>query len=117
MDKDYNSGGGHVRQRFRARGPIGLLESTPMKRFYLASPSRYEDQVIEALGQLGTVQLITDYTVNGFKKVDTVEKCEKYVKLQQRMSSVLSTLPPQKGTKKGLALAEGKLWQANAEGS
>jgi vacuolar-type H+-ATPase subunit I/STV1 len=74
-----------------------------MKRFYLASPSRYEDQVIEALGQLGTVQLITDYTVNGFKKVDTVEKCENYVKLQQRMSSVLSTLPPQKGTKKGLA--------------
>src|SRR3990172_89648 len=71
-----------------------------MKRFYLATPTRYEDQVIEDLGALGTVQLITDYTVGGFKKVDTVEKCEKYVKLQQRMASILSTLPPEKPPKK-----------------
>ena len=102
LDKDYNSGGATFRKRFRARGSTGLLESTPMKRFYLASPRKYEDQVIEALGQLGTVQLITDYTISGFKKVDTVEKCEKYVKLQQRMASVVSTLPPQKEAKKGL---------------
>jgi vacuolar-type H+-ATPase subunit I/STV1 len=73
-----------------------------MKRFYLATPTRYEDQVIENLGGLGTVQLITDYTINGFKRVDTVEKCEKYVKLQQRISSVLSTLPPERAAKKGL---------------
>jgi vacuolar-type H+-ATPase subunit I/STV1 len=73
-----------------------------MKRFYLATPTKYEDQVIENLGALGTVQLITDYTINGFKRVDTVEKCEKYVKLQQRTSSVLSTLPPERAAKKGL---------------
>jgi len=73
-----------------------------MKRFYLAVPTRCEDQVIETLGALGTVQLITDYTINGFRRVDTVEKCEKYVKLQQRMSSVLSTLPPERVAKKGL---------------
>jgi vacuolar-type H+-ATPase subunit I/STV1 len=72
-----------------------------MKRFYLAAPTKYEDQVIEALGQLGAAQLITDYTINGFKRVDTVEKCERYVKLQQRMSSILSTLPRQKEAKKG----------------
>jgi vacuolar-type H+-ATPase subunit I/STV1 len=77
-----------------------LLESTPMKRFYLATPTKYEDQVIEDLGALGTAQLITDYTVGGFKKVDTVEKCEKYLKLQQRMTSVLSALPPEKRAKK-----------------
>jgi vacuolar-type H+-ATPase subunit I/STV1 len=71
-----------------------------MKRFYLAIPTRYEDQIIETLGGLGTVQLITDYTINGFKKVDTVEKCEKYVKLQQRISSILSTLAPEKVRKK-----------------
>jgi V/A-type H+-transporting ATPase subunit I len=73
-----------------------------MKRFYLATPTKYEDEVIENLGALGTVQLITDYTVNGFKRVDTVEKCEKYVKLQQRITSVLSTLPAERAKKSGL---------------
>lgn len=81
---------------------FGLLKSTPMKRFYLATPTRYEDQVIENLGALGTIQLITDYTINGFKRVDTVEKCEQYVKLQQRINSVLSNLPPEKAMKKNL---------------
>jgi vacuolar-type H+-ATPase subunit I/STV1 len=79
-----------------------MLRSTPMKRFYLALPTRYEDQVIETLGGLGSVQLITDYTVNGFKRVDTVEKCEKYVKLQQKISSILSALPSEKIPKKSL---------------
>jgi len=89
-------------RRVSRRGSFGLLKSTPMKRFYLALPTKYEDQVIETLGGLGTVQLITDYTINGFKRVDTVEKCEKYVKLQQRIRSILSTLPPEKVTKKSL---------------
>ena len=80
-----------------------MLKSTPMKRFYLAMPTKYEDQIIETLGGLGTVQFITDYTINGFKRVETVEKCEKYVKLQQRISSVLSTLPPESVAKKTLA--------------
>lgn len=74
-----------------------------MKRFYLATPRKYEDRIIDDLGALGFVELISDYTVNGFRKVDSVEKCEKYVKLQQRMSSVLSALPPEKAVKKGLA--------------
>jgi len=78
-----------------------LLESTPMKRFYLATPTRYEDQVIEELGALGAVQLITDYSIGGFKRVDTVEKCERYVKLQQRMASILAALPTKKAPKKG----------------
>lgn len=79
-----------------------MLKSTPMKRFYLALPTRYEDQVIETIGGLGTVHFITDYTINGFKRVDTVEKCEKYVKLRQRIGSILSTLPPEKAAKKSL---------------
>ncbi len=67
-----------------------------MKRFYLATPTRFEDRMIEELGALGSVQLISDYTVNGFKRVDTVEKCEKYLKLQQRIISIVSALPPEK---------------------
>jgi V/A-type H+-transporting ATPase subunit I len=72
-----------------------------MKRFTLATPTKYEDEIIEDLGALGTAQLVTEYTIEGFRKVDTVEKCERYVKLQQRMSSVLSVLPPPPLVKKG----------------
>lgn len=88
-----------------------------MKRFYIATPTRYEDQVIEDLGALGTAQLIADYTVGGFKKVDTIEKCEKYLKLQQRMSSVLSALPPEKRPKKSFiqSLRGGHVNQKPAE--
>jgi V/A-type H+-transporting ATPase subunit I len=88
-----------------------------MKRFYIATPTEYEDQVIEDLGALGTTQLIADYTVGGFKKVDTIEKCEKYLKIQQRMSSVLSALPPERPPKKSFirSLRGGHVKQKPAE--
>jgi vacuolar-type H+-ATPase subunit I/STV1 len=79
-----------------------LLKSAPMKRFYLAAPTNYEDQIIEGLGGLGSAQLISDYTIKGFKRLENVEKCEKYVKLQQRITSILSSLPPEKAAKKSV---------------
>ncbi|WP_455278923.1 V-type ATP synthase subunit I [[Eubacterium] cellulosolvens] len=71
-----------------------------MKRLYAAVPLTFEDSLLKILGRLGTVQLVSDYTIKGFKKVDNVEKSEKYVKLQQRMGSVLSSLPPEEKIKK-----------------
>ena len=79
-----------------------MLKTTPMKRFYLVTPTKYEDQIIESLGGLGSTQLISDYTIKGFKRLENVEKCEKYIKLQQRIASILSTLPPEKVAKKGI---------------
>ena len=71
-----------------------------MKRLYAAVPLTFEDSLLKILGRLGTVQLVSDYTIKGFKKVDNVEKSEKYVKLQQRIGSVLSSLPPEEKIKK-----------------
>jgi len=71
-----------------------------MKRLYAAVPLTFEDNLLKILGKLGTVQLVSDYTIKGFKKVDNVEKSEKYVKLQQRIGSVLSSLPPEEKIKK-----------------
>ncbi len=79
-----------------------MLKTTPMKRFYLVTPTKYEDQIIESLGELGSAQLINDYTIKGFKRLENVEKCEKYIKLQQRIGSILSTLPPEETKKKGI---------------
>jgi V/A-type H+-transporting ATPase subunit I len=71
-----------------------------MKRFYLVTPTKYEDQIIESLGGLGSAQLISDYTIKGFKRLENIEKCEKYIKLQQRMASILSSFPPETVAKK-----------------
>ena len=71
-----------------------------MKRLYAAVPLTFEDGLLKILGKLGTVQLVSDYTIKGFKRVDNVEKSEKYVKLQQRIGSVLSSLPPEEEIKK-----------------
>jgi len=85
-----------------------LLKSTPMKRFYLVTPTKLEDQIIESLGGLGSTQLISDYTIKGFKRFENVEKCEKYIKLQQRMASILLTLPAEKVAKKGIFSSLGR---------
>lgn len=79
-----------------------MLKSAPMKRFYLVTPTKCEDAIIESLGGLGLAQLISDYTIKGFKRLENVEKCEKYIKLQQRIASILSTLPSEKVAKKGV---------------
>ena len=73
-----------------------LFKTTPMKRLYAAVPITFEDNLLKALGELGTVQLVSDYTVKGFKKIENVDRVEKYVKLQQRIMSVLSSIPPEK---------------------
>ena len=62
-----------------------------MKRLYAAVPLTFEDGLLKILGKLGTVQLVSDYTIKGFKRVDNVEKSEKYVKLQQRIGSIFAT--------------------------
>ena len=73
-----------------------------MKRLYAAVPLTYEDNLLKILGRLGTVQLVSDYTIKGFKKVDNVEKSEKYVKLQQRIGSVLSSLPSEEKVRQSI---------------
>lgn len=78
-----------------------MLKTTPMKRVYAAVPTKHEDSLLAALGMLGTVQLVSDYTIKGFKKVENVERCEKYVKLQQRILSILSSIPPERSKSKG----------------
>ncbi|MBS7622202.1 hypothetical protein KEJ39_00810 [Candidatus Bathyarchaeota archaeon] len=72
-----------------------------MKRLYAAVPQRFEDDLLKTIGRLGTVQLVSDYTIKGFRKVENLECCEKYIKLQQRIGSILSSLPPEEARREG----------------
>ncbi|MEM3381859.1 MAG: hypothetical protein QXQ11_06875, partial [Candidatus Bathyarchaeia archaeon] len=70
-----------------------MFRTAPMKRMYATFPTRFEDDVLKALGKVGAVQIVSDYTISGFKRVENVDACERYVKLQQRIESILSTIP------------------------
>ncbi|MGQ9543146.1 MAG: V-type ATP synthase subunit I [Candidatus Bathyarchaeia archaeon] len=74
---------------------------TPMKRMYATFPTRFEDDVLKALGRVGAVQLVSDYTISGFRRVENVDACERYIKLHQRIESILSTLPAKEAERKG----------------
>ena len=78
-----------------------LFRTAPMKRMYAAFPTRFEDDVLKALGKVGAVQIVSDYAISGFKKVENIDACERYVKLQQRIESILSTLPAKEAERKG----------------
>ncbi|MEM3018239.1 MAG: V-type ATPase 116kDa subunit family protein, partial [Candidatus Bathyarchaeia archaeon] len=73
-----------------------------MKRLYAAVPLRFEDDLLKTIGRLGAVQLVSDYTIKGFRRVENLECCERYIKLQQRIASILSSLPPEKTGRKSL---------------
>jgi len=70
-----------------------LFTNSPMKRLYAAAPLEYEDNVLQSLGRTAAVHLVGDYSIRGFTKVENVEKCDKYIKLRQRIASVLSSVP------------------------
>ncbi|MBS7626226.1 hypothetical protein KEJ51_04190 [Candidatus Bathyarchaeota archaeon] len=78
-----------------------MFRTVSMKRMYATFPTRFEDDVLKALGKVGAVQIVSDYTVSGFKRVENVDVCERYVKLQQRIESILSTLPAKEAERKG----------------
>jgi V/A-type H+-transporting ATPase subunit I len=79
-----------------------LFRTTPMKKLYVATLLTYEDSLLKSLGRVGAVQLVSDYTIKGFRKVENVEICDKYIKLQQRIASILASVPPEISNRKGL---------------
>jgi len=74
---------------------------TPMRRLYLAFPTDCEDQVIEKIGQIGTVQLINEFQVKRAEKSRVLEINARFERLNEKLDVLLSTdfagkLPPAK---------------------
>jgi vacuolar-type H+-ATPase subunit I/STV1 len=62
---------------------------TPMRRLYLAVPIEYEDQVLTKIGELGTVQLITEFQVKRAEKSKFVEIKNRFERLSEKLYAVL----------------------------
>jgi len=74
---------------------------TPMRRLYLAFPTDCEDQVIEKIGQIGTVQLINEFQAKRVEKSRVLEINARFERLNEKLDVLLSrdfagSLPPAK---------------------
>lgn len=76
-----------------------MLRPTSMKRFYLAVPVEYEEKTIRKIGELGAVQLTREIPVEGGEKTETVEVCRKFMRLCERMNSILAKVVVERQTK------------------
>jgi len=71
-----------------------------MKRFYLAVPVEYEEKTIRKIGELGAVQLTREIPIESGEKSETIEICRKFMRLYERMDSVLTKIEVEKQTEK-----------------
>jgi hypothetical protein len=67
-----------------------------MMRFYLAVPVEYEEKTIRKIGELGAVQLTREIPIESGEKNETVEICRKFMRLYERMDSVLTKIAVEK---------------------
>lgn len=67
-----------------------------MKRFFLAVPTEYEEPALRKIVELGVVQLTRDIPLEVTEKSETVEVCNEFVRLYQRLSSIIPTIPTEK---------------------
>lgn len=67
-----------------------------MKRFYLAVPLEYEKETLKKIVELGVVQLTRDIPFESTEKSETVEICKEFVRLYERLASIVAGIETQK---------------------
>ena len=63
---------------------------TPMRRLYLAVPIEYEDQVLTAMGEMGTVHLISEFQVKRAEKSRIIDINTRLERLNERLDAILA---------------------------
>lgn len=73
-----------------------VFRPTAMKRFYLAVPLEYEEETLKKIVDLGVVQLTRDIPFEPTEKSETVEACKEFVRLYERLNSIVAEIETQK---------------------
>ena len=76
-----------------------MFRPAPMKRFYLTIYTEKETEIIEALGKIGSVQLIREYAVRTPPKAEELRIFENYKRLFEKVKSLSSLLTPEEKKK------------------
>ena len=76
-----------------------MFRPAPMKRFYLTIYTEKETEIIEALGKIGSVQLIREYAVRTPPKAEELRIFENYKRLFEKVKSLSSLLGPEEKKK------------------
>lgn len=76
-----------------------MFRPAPMKRFYLTLYTEKETEMIKALGEIGSVQLIREYAVRTPPKAEELRIFENYKRLFEKAKSLSSLLNPEEKKK------------------
>ncbi|MCP8315544.1 MAG: hypothetical protein H3Z52_06305 [archaeon] len=79
-----------------------------MESFYLAMPREFEDEVVEELGRLGIVQLTKERVEIG-EEVSELTTYDKFLRVSDRVSTLLSSIESFLGSKEGYGRVEKSL--------
>ena len=85
-----------------------VLRPLSMESFYLAMPREFEDEVVEELGRLGIVQLTKERVEIG-EEVSELTTYDKFLRVSDRVSTLLSSIENFLGSKEGYGRVEKSL--------
>jgi vacuolar-type H+-ATPase subunit I/STV1 len=62
---------------------------TPMRRIYLAVPTKYEDDVLSRIGELGVVQLIKEFQAKRPQRDKIIDMNSRFARLNEKLDAIL----------------------------
>ena len=68
-----------------------MIKPVKMKKIYLAVPRRYETEVLEEIGKLGAIQLISERALIG-EEPENLDLYDRFLRIDERANLLLTTL-------------------------
>jgi V/A-type H+-transporting ATPase subunit I len=68
-----------------------VIKPVKMKKIYLAVPRRYETEVLEEIGKLGAIQLISERALIG-EEPENLDLYDRFLRIDERANLLLTTL-------------------------
>lgn len=68
-----------------------MIKPVKMKKIYLAIPRRYETEVLEEIGKLGAIQLISERATIG-EEPENLDLYDRFLRIDERINTLTNTL-------------------------
>lgn len=68
-----------------------MIKPVKMKKIYLAIPRRYETEVLEEIGKLGAIQLISERATIG-EEPENLDLYDRFLRIDERINTLINTL-------------------------
>lgn len=68
-----------------------MIKPVKMKKIYLAIPRRYETEILEEIGKLGAIQLISERAMIG-EEPENLDLYDRFLRIDERVNTLINTL-------------------------